>query len=298
MVPRGEWEAVRDMTTKYSWEDRIERARQLASGSAYAKEILKFYAEVLLWQQGVFNALSARSRQRPLSGSFESDHPVLLEHFGSLLHLVGARGSGAMAEQAGEIAAEHETWRETLTAYWNGGANPEESFFARACLQPYLELLAREQKPPLDSQIHAIAAARRATLDEAAADRLCPFCGRNPQLAFLGADVSAPGLFEGGVEGGRRFLMCGDCGAVWPFRRIACPSCLEVDPHKLPCYSAQAVPGMRVECCDTCRRYLKSIDLTKDARPVPPVDELAAIPLDLWAREQGYRKIQPNLAGM
>ena len=55
---------------------------------------------------------------------------------------------------------------------------------------------------------------------------------------------------------------------------------------------------MRVECCDTCRRYLKSIDLTKDARPVPPVDELAAIPLDLWAREQGYRKIQPNLAGM
>jgi FdhE protein len=55
---------------------------------------------------------------------------------------------------------------------------------------------------------------------------------------------------------------------------------------------------MRVECCDTCRRYLKSIDLTKDARLVPLVDELAAIPLDLWALEQGYRKIQPNLAGM
>jgi FdhE protein len=286
------------MIAKYSWEDRIERARQLASGLTYAKEILRFYAEILQWQQGVFNSLSAQAQQRPLSGAFESDHPILLEHFGSLLHLVSARGSEAIAEQAGEIAAEPEIWRDTLTAYWNGESPPEEIFFARACLQPYLELLAREQRPPLDSQIKAIAAARRAALDEAHADRLCPFCGRNPQLAFLGADVSAPGLVEGGAEGGRRFLMCGDCGVFWPFQRIACPSCLEVDPHKLPCYFAQSGPGLRVECCDTCRRYLKSIDLTKDARPVPPVDELAAVPLDLWAREHGYRKIKPNLAGI
>jgi formate dehydrogenase accessory protein FdhE len=264
----------------------------------YAEEILRFYAEILQWQQGVFNHLAARSQQRPLSGAFESDHPVVLEHFGSLLSLVSARGSEALAEQAGETAAEPESWRETLTAYWNGVSNSEMNFFARACLQPYLELLAREQTPPLDSQINAITAARRATPDGADADRLCPFCGRNPQLAFISADVSAPGLVEGGVEGGRRYLMCGDCGAIWPFQRIACPSCFEVDPQKLPYYSAEEVPGMRVECCDTCQRYLKSIDLTKDARPVPPVDELAAIPLDLWACEQGYRKIQPNLAGM
>jgi FdhE protein len=286
------------MIAKYSWEDRIERARRLASGLTYAKEILRFYAEILQWQQGVFNYLAARSQQRPLSGAFESDHPILLEHFGSLLSLVSARGSDELAEQAGETAEEPERWREMLAAYWNGVSNPEMTFFARACMQPYLELLAREQTPPLDSRINAIAAAKRATFDVAGADRLCPFCGRNPQLAFLGADDSAPGLVEGGAEGGRRFLMCGDCGAIWLFQRIACPYCLEVDPQKLPYYSAEEVPSMRVECCNTCRRYLKSIDLTKDARPVPPVDELAAIPLDLWAREQGYRKIQPNLAGM
>ncbi len=286
------------MIAKYSWEDRIERARQLASGLAHAKEILSFYAEILQWQQGVFNSLAERSQQQPLSGAFESDHPILLERFGSLLYLVGDRGSEALARQAGEIGAEPESWRETLIAYWNGDSNPEESFFARACLQPYLELLARERTPPLDSQIIGAAARQRATLDGAPADRSCPFCGRNPQLAFLSADVSASGLVEGSVDGGSRFLMCGDCGAVWPFQRIACPSCLEVDPHKIPYYSAEGVPGVRVECCDTCRRYLKSIDLTKDGRLVPLVDELAAIPLDLWAREQGYYKIQPNLAGM
>jgi FdhE protein len=286
------------MIAKYTWEERIDRARHLASGLTHARQILTFYADILQWQRGAFNSLATLSRQRPLSGAFESDHPILLEHFGSLLDLVSERGSPALAEQAGEAAAEQESWREMLAAYWNGESNPEENFFARACLQPYLELLAREQTPPFDSLINAMAAARRATLDGAQADRLCPFCGRNPQLAFLSADVSAPGLVEGSAEGGRRFLMCGDCLTIWPFQRIACPSCLEVDPHKLPYYSAQDAPGMRVECCDTCLRYLKSIDLTKDARPVPPVDELAAIPLDLWASEQGYRKIQPNLAGM
>src|SRR5262245_65856988 len=136
------------MIAKYSWGDRIERALQLASGLAHAKEILSFYAEILQWQQGVFNSLADRSQQRPLSGSFESDYPLLIERFGSLLHLVSERGSEALAGQAGEIAAGHESWRETLTAYWNGASNPEENFFGRACLQPYSELLARGATPP------------------------------------------------------------------------------------------------------------------------------------------------------
>lgn len=92
--------------------------------------------------------------------------------------------------------------------------------------------------------------------------------------------------------------MCGDCLTIWAYQRIACANCLEQDPHQLPYYAADALPHIRVECCDSCKHYLKSIDLTKDSRPVPTVDELAALPLDLWAREQGYRKIQPNLAGM
>ncbi|MFQ5790858.1 MAG: hypothetical protein ACE5JI_10325 [Acidobacteriota bacterium] len=38
--------------------------------------------------------------------------------------------------------------------------------------------------------------------------------------------------------------------------------------------------------------------LSKDPEAVPDVDEVAALPLDVWAREQGFRKLHPNLAGI
>ncbi len=62
-------------------------------------------------------------------------------------------------------------------------------------------------------------------------------------------------------------------------------------------YSAPEIAHVRVDVCDTCHTYLKSIDLTKTGLAVAVVDELATMPLDLWAREHGYQKLQINLLG-
>jgi formate dehydrogenase maturation protein FdhE len=37
------------------------------------------------------------------------------------------------------------------------------------------------------------------------------------------------------------------------------------------------------------------VDLTRDGNAVPEVDEIAALPLDLWAIEKGYQKMTGNL---
>jgi len=37
------------------------------------------------------------------------------------------------------------------------------------------------------------------------------------------------------------------------------------------------------------------VDLTKSGRAEPIVDEMAAVPLDLWGEKQGYAKLQLNL---
>ena len=63
-------------------------------------------------------------------------------------------------------------------------------------------------------------------------------------------------------------------------------------------YTAQEIPWMRVEACDSCKKYLKSVDLTLNWEAEPIVDELASTPLDVIAREHGYTKIAPNLAGI
>ena len=65
--------------------------------------------------------------------------------------------------------------------------------------------------------------------------------------------------------------------------------------------AASAVPALfphlRIDACESCRHYVLNVDLATDPDAVPVVDELAAVPLDLVARERGFSKIIPNLMG-
>jgi FdhE protein len=117
---------------------------------------------------------------------------------------------------------------------------------------------------------------------------VCPTCGDKPVAAVLRP--------EG--DGAKRFLLCSMCLNEWEFRRVLCPSCGEEDMEKLPVFGAQEYAHIRVEACDTCKVYIKAIDLTRDGNAVPEVDEIASVALDLWAVEKGYKKLQPNLFGI
>jgi formate dehydrogenase accessory protein FdhE len=286
------------MPAKHTWEQRIERAEELAQGMPYAQDVLGFYTEVLKWQRDLSNLITAASVNQGLTGYFEHDHSLFVNSFDSLLEIVRRQGSTALAAQAEQLDSARNDWKALLADYWNDELDPEQSFFARTCLQPYLEQLADKQIPPADSRLIESLTTEIEEFVIARPRRACPFCGRKPLLATLSNETEIPDLSGGSVDGGRRFLMCGDCLTSWPFQRLACVNCLEENPSKLSYNRAEAMPDIRVECCDTCRRYIKTIDLTRNNRCVPTVDELAAIPLDLWAREQGYHKIQPNLAGI
>jgi FdhE protein len=116
----------------------------------------------------------------------------------------------------------------------------------------------------------------------------CPACGEKPVAAVLRP--------EG--DGGKRFLLCSLCFTEWEYRRLLCPNCGEENKDKLPVYTAEEFPHIRVEACDTCKVYLKAVDLTKNGLAVPEVDELASVVLDVWATDRGYTKLQVNLFGM
>ncbi len=66
----------------------------------------------------------------------------------------------------------------------------------------------------------------------------------------------------------------------------------------LPAYTTDRHPAVRIEACATCRAYVKSIDLTVDARAIPEVDDLLSLSLDVWATDRGYSRLEPGLAGI
>jgi FdhE protein len=77
---------------------------------------------------------------------------------------------------------------------------------------------------------------------------------------------------------------------------MTCPACGEQSSDKLAIFSdAEGIPHLRADACETCRRYVITVDLRKDPQAVPVVDELAALPFDLHAQERGFTKIVPNL---
>ena len=146
-------------------------------------------------------------------------------------------------------------------------SSEEGKFFYRVLMQPYAEGFRKPGEP---------------------AGGKCPACGSKP----------VAGVRRGEGDGAKRGLICSLCAWEWPYRRIICPNCGEENKNKLPVYVAEQIPHVRVEACDTCQSYLKSVDLTKDGFAVPEVDEIATVTLNLWADEHGYTKIETNILGM
>ena len=270
-------------TDASDYDTRMRRAERLSAEHLFATEFLDFYKHIAAFQKTLRANLAASSAVKSSSASVAGlrdpfDRAVLLPRFRGFLSLIEQHAPLALGKCAQQMSLlPSDSWIAHLEAYWEHAGKYDQQvgalaqFLARAFLEPYAEFRAAETaRAPLVMTM-----------------RLCPLCGARPLLGVLRP--------EG--EGGKRFLLCSFCSQEWEFRRILCPTCGEEAEGKLPVYIAEQLPHMRMEACDTCRFYLRTVDLTKDGRAVPLVDDLAAIPLTLWAHEKGYSRLQPNLLG-
>jgi len=258
------------------WDKQIQRADLLAAQSSGAKELLAFYAQLLRAQKGIYEFLRSRKDWLP-SGEIERDLSVIREALPILLKTVEAYGPEALAAEAHDLSETRpDIIDEMLTSHW---CSPSDiQFFAKAFLQPYSRWLA-------DSGAEC---PRRELADS---ERRCPFCGGNPQVSFLQSK-------EANAESGSRDLICATCLSSWEFRRVVCVNCGEERPAKLGYFHTPEYDHVRIEACDTCKHYIKGVDLTRLGFAAPLVDEVAAAPLDVWARAHGYAKIELNLVGL
>lgn len=259
-----------------SWDIRIQRAKELAQQAEATREILIFYAELLQSQKEVDEFLRSRRGWLP-SGLLAQDLSVIRECLPVILRAVEANGPEPLANEARTLlTAATEKVDEILLEYWRSPADTQ--FFAKAFLQPYAHWLAESGGHPFDRTLESN-------------ERRCPFCGGIPQVSFL--QIRDPTS-----ESGNRDLVCATCTINWSFRRVACAYCGEERPTKLGYFHTPEYDHIRIEACDTCKHYIKGVDLTRLGFAVPLVDEVAAAALDLWANEHGYTKIELNLVGL
>jgi formate dehydrogenase accessory protein FdhE len=279
------------------WDRRIRRATELTSTYSFAAEGLRYYSRVATFQKSLYadvqEALADSpkiSADRPLRD--ELDLFLLLPRFPLFLALIQQIAPAPLAQAAAALAQKGPAgWQRAIEAFWRAEpelvANTDDPERAQASdareaadsdrllawifLQPYAEYLAD----------HREIAAVDGT------PSTCPLCGGNPIVAVMRSQG----------DGAKKSLICMLCAFEWSFRRIYCPACGEEREPQMAFYSTPEISHVRVDVCDTCHTYLKSVDLTKMGRAVPVVDEFATIPLDLWAREHGYEKLQINLLG-
>jgi len=254
------------------WQVRLTRVQELnrqfrvSAGLALYQAVLEFQAGIAL------RFCSTIARDVPLRDQIEI--AGLSVEMRSILDIGARHGPELLRSDAVRVsAAGEESFRRLLQTSLSSTTpelEPVQDFFPRACLQPIAENLQLQ----MVKQPHYIGS-------------VCPTCGGLPQVAVLRP--------EG--EGSGRSLLCSFCFCEWPYRRVICAWCGEADKERLPRYSSDEWAHVHVEACDTCKRYLKAVDLSVNGLASPLADEVAAAVLDVWASEHGYVKIMRNLIG-
>lgn len=104
----------------------------------------------------------------------------------------------------------------------------------------------------------------------------CPVCGSMPELS----------VFE---EAGKRSLVCGFCGHRWPSKRVYCSFCENTDHETLRYFEIEDEEEYRVDVCDKCKRYIKTVDVKKTSRSLYlPLEKISTPYIDVKFREMGY----------
>lgn len=114
----------------------------------------------------------------------------------------------------------------------------------------------------------------------------CPVCGSLPQVSALRGE-------------GQRFFLCSFCSFEWQSERLKCPFCENNDHQTLHYFYAEGDEACRVDLCEKCKTYIKTIDTRKlSYDPDLHLEDIATIHLDILASEKGFSRPVSSPWGM
>ena len=294
------------MSTLFSFDDAIlaRRLKRLAALAWLPDALLDIVAGTLHLQRAAFHRLShpntgalcpvapeAHAQGAPLllAADFPYDPGLartLWERLCDLLAAAGGNPAEAVRTLRGEVAASAGLPDRAYAAF----VHDDKAFFSDwAARLPQAPALIRFlAQAALTPQLAAVTEALAAGHNEQGVweHGHCPHCGRPP--------------FMGELRGreGQRWHICSFCGASYRAARLQCPFCLEREEERLRVFTTDSLPFFEVRVCKTCRCYIKLADLREQAETSPAaLSDLASMPLDMLALQEGYSRPAPSAWG-
>jgi len=117
----------------------------------------------------------------------------------------------------------------------------------------------------------------------------CPVCGSSQAISEL-CKPKQNGSKDT-AEGAERILHCSFCGSEWRVARLGCTFCRNTDAESLKYLYIEGDDGYRIDVCEECKKYIKTVDSSSISHEVvPAVEDMATLHLDIIAGEEGYKR--------
>lgn len=110
----------------------------------------------------------------------------------------------------------------------------------------------------------------------------CPVCASAPDVCRIDPD-------------NLRFLHCPQCDTQWEHHRLTCAVCDTDNIKQVRLLTVESLEPWRVEVCDDCGGYIKTLDQRHGGHLAMPkvdlfVEDARTLTLNLLAEEEGYRR--------
>jgi FdhE protein len=212
----------------------------------------------------------------------KEDFPLDIESSAKLfetLRQIGKDANPHMAEQAGKIREALDDKKIDLKKLLKKGVKEQRieqmadesgldkkvfSFLIRNSIKPSIEAGMEQLQSEVDLETWL--------------KGYCPVCGSLPSLSLLKEEV------------GKRRLLCSFCSYQWRIDRIFCPFCGNKDHESLHYLFAEEEEAYRIDLCEKCHQYIKTIDFRKIEESDPVLEDLGTLHLDILAHQKGYKR--------
>ncbi len=266
------------------------------SANPHYTELLDIMADILILREEYRNSMKYpifRVEENLITKKMEGGLPLIdfmgkeydltrpKEYFNSLISIAEKRMPEVAQNIIDIIKSQQFDWEKMIRASFDHKTEETDTqeLLADREAEENIDLIDLFTEESLRPELESIAEKYGEIIEKSNwSEGYCPICGKEPKIGEIR-----------GEEEGKRYLFCHQCGFKWYFQRIKCPFCGNEEQHSLAYFEVEGEERYRVDVCNKCRRYIKTVELPKSSEePNLDVEDIATLHLDMIAYDEGY----------